>query len=59
MNALGAKGMALVLLKRLEEGQIVLRDARSQLVELNWRYELTILRGGLGNLHKTLSGVSA
>jgi hypothetical protein len=37
MNALGAKGAALALLKRLEEGQIVLSDVRSQLVELNWR----------------------
>ena len=32
---------------------------RKQLIELNWRFELTLSRGGLGNLHKTLSGVSA
>jgi hypothetical protein len=50
MNALGAKGAALVLLKRLEEGQIVLSDVRSQLVELNWRYELTILDPAFGVL---------
>jgi class 3 adenylate cyclase len=50
INALGAKGAALVLLKRLEEGQIVLSDVRSQLVELNWRYELTILDPAFGVL---------
>ena len=50
MNALGVKGAALALLKRLEEGQIVLSDARSQLVELNWRYELTILDPAFGVL---------
>ena len=47
MNALGVKGAALALLKRLEEGQIELSDVRSQLIELNWRYELTILGPGI------------
>lgn len=50
MNALGVKGAALALLKRLEEGQLVLSDIRGQLVDLNWRYELILLDPAFGIL---------
>jgi tetratricopeptide (TPR) repeat protein len=50
MNALGVKGAALAFLRRLEEGQLVLSDIRRQLIELNWRYELTLLDSAFGVL---------
>ena len=50
MNALGVKGAALTLLKRLEEGQLILSDIRRQLIELNWRYELILLDPPFGIL---------
>jgi len=50
MNALGVKGAALVLLRELEEAERVLSDIRIQLVELNWRYELTLLTPSFGIL---------
>ena len=50
MNALGVKGAALALLRRLEEGQLVLSDIRRQLIELNWRYELLLLDPAFGVL---------
>ena len=50
MNALGVKGAALALLRRLEEGQFVLSDIRTQLIELNWRYELILLDPAFGIL---------
>ena len=50
LNALGVKGSALTLLKRLEEAKIVLADVRAQLIELNWRYELLLLDPALGIL---------
>lgn len=50
MNALGVKGAALALLKRLEEGELVLSDIRTQLIELNWRYELMLLNPAFGIL---------
>jgi len=50
MNALGVKGSALALLRRSEEGQLVLSDIRRQLTELNWRYELLLLDPAFGVL---------
>lgn len=50
MNALGVKGAALALLKRLDEAQVVLSDIRGQLVDLNWRYELIMLDPAFGIL---------
>ena len=50
MNALGVKGSALALLKRLEEADIVLSDIRRQVRDLNWRYELTLLEPAYGVL---------
>jgi class 3 adenylate cyclase len=50
MNALGVKGAALTFLRRLEEGDLVLSDIRSQLLELNWRYELTLVDPAFGVL---------
>jgi tetratricopeptide (TPR) repeat protein len=50
MNALGVKGAALVLLRELDEAERVLSDIRIQLVELNWRYELTLLTPSFGIL---------
>ena len=50
MNALGVKGSALALLRRPEEGQLVLSDIRRQLMELNWRYELLLLDPAFGVL---------
>ena len=50
LNALGVKGSALALLKKLEEGQFVLNDTRKQLIELNWRYELLLLEPAFGVL---------
>jgi tetratricopeptide (TPR) repeat protein len=55
LNALGVKGSALALLKKLEEGQLVLDDTRKQLLELNWRYELLLLEPAFGVL-AVLSG---
>jgi class 3 adenylate cyclase len=50
LNALGVKGSALALLRRLEEGQFVLNDTRKQLIDLNWRYELLLLEPAFGVL---------
>jgi tetratricopeptide (TPR) repeat protein len=50
MNALGVKGVALALLKQSEKAEPVLSDIRRQLIELNWRYELTLLNPALGIL---------
>jgi class 3 adenylate cyclase/tetratricopeptide (TPR) repeat protein len=50
MNALGVKGAALVLLKEVEKAEQVLSDIRSQLAELGWRYELTLLNPSFGIL---------
>ena len=55
LNALGVKGSALVLLKKLEDGQFVLNDTRKQLMDLNWRYELLLLEPAFGVL-AVLSG---
>jgi class 3 adenylate cyclase/tetratricopeptide (TPR) repeat protein len=50
MNALGVKGSALALLKRLEQADIVLSDIRRQVRDLNWGYELTLLEPAYGIL---------
>jgi hypothetical protein len=50
INALGVKGSALVFLKKLEEGQLVLSDVRRQLIDLNWDYELILLEPAFGIL---------
>ena len=52
MNALGVRGAALTLLRRLdkEKEQIVLSDVRRQLIELNWRYELILTESAFGIL---------
>jgi len=55
MNALGVKGAALALLKKIEEGRLVLTDIRRRLTELNWRYELILLDPAFGVL-TVLSG---
>jgi tetratricopeptide (TPR) repeat protein len=50
LNALGVKGSALALLRRLEEGQLVLNDIRKKLIDLDWRYELLLLEPAFGVL---------
>lgn len=55
MNALGVKGAALALLKRIDEARLVLLDTRRRLTELNWRYELVLLDPAFGVL-TVLSG---
>jgi class 3 adenylate cyclase/tetratricopeptide (TPR) repeat protein len=50
MNALGVKGVALALQKELEKAEPVLSDIRRRLIELNWRYELTLINPAFGIL---------
>jgi hypothetical protein len=50
MNALGVKGSALTLLRRLGEATGEFSNVRKQLIELNWRYELTLTEPGFGVL---------
>ena len=50
MNALGLKGSALTLLRRLDEATVEFSNVRKQLIELNWRYELTLTEPGFGVL---------
>ena len=48
MNALGVRGAALTLLKRLDEGQVALSNIRTLLTDLNWRYELLLTEPAFG-----------
>jgi len=50
MNALGVKGAALALLRRLDEAEVELTKIRTQLTELNWRYELLLTEPAFGVL---------
>ena len=52
MNALGVRGAALTLLRRLdkEKEQVELSNVRRQLIELNWRYELILTESAFGIL---------
>jgi hypothetical protein len=50
MNALGVRGAALALLRRLSDGQVELSDIRKQLIALNWRYELLLTEPAFGIL---------
>ncbi len=50
MNALGVKGSALALVRRIEEAQLVMTDIRRRLIELKWGYELILLGPAFGIL---------
>jgi class 3 adenylate cyclase/tetratricopeptide (TPR) repeat protein len=50
MNALGVRGAALALMRRLGEAQTELSHIRMKLIELNWRYELLLTEPAFGIL---------